>query len=135
MSSMSSQRPHDRTGDGELVGDDRQEVQWHVESCRAADRHQRPAAGERRQAVRPGVCANAVDDCGHLSWQRLVGSEGAVGTKCLRQARPSCVRLVTQTSKPAARPSWMRAVAMPPVAPWISTVSPARRPDLVKSAR
>ena len=32
-------------------------------------------------------------------------------------ARPSSVRLVAQTSKPAARPSWISAVAMPPVAP------------------
>src|SRR5262245_65481818 len=61
---------------------------------------------------------------GKLSW----------APSALARARPSAERLVTQTSKPAARPSWMSAVAMPPVPPWTSTVSPARSPDLVNSA-
>jgi len=68
---------------------------------------------------------------GRGSWERKVRWAPSASAS----ARPSSVRLVAQTSKPAARPSWMRAVAIPPVAPWISTVSPARSPDLVKSAR
>ena len=73
--------------------------------------------------------------------QRTFRGSASLGAKlswapcALARARPSSERLVTQTSNPAARPSWMSAVAMPPVAPWTSTLSPARSPDLVKSAR
>ena len=72
---------------------------------------------------------------GTLRGRGLLDAKAWCAPSALACARPISVRLVAQTSKPAAHPSWMSAVAMPPVAPWISTVSPARSPDLVKSAR
>ena len=42
---------------------------------------------------------------------------------------------MTQIRSPAVRASAISAVATPPPAPWISTVSPGRRPDWVKSIR
>ena len=44
-------------------------------------------------------------------------------------------REVTQTRIPACRPSAISAVATPPPAPWISTVSPGLAPDWLKSIR
>ncbi len=51
------------------------------------------------------------------------------------RSRPSSVRAVTHTRRPAAAPSWISAVATPPVAPCTSIVEPGVRPDLVKIIR
>ena len=50
-------------------------------------------------------------------------------------ARFSSVRPVTQTCRPAARPSCTSAVDTPPEAPWTSIVCPGRSPDLTNSMR
>jgi hypothetical protein len=60
------ERPHDRAGDGKLVGDHGEEVQGYIKPRRAADCHQRAAPGQRRQAVSPGTRPDAVNDCAHL---------------------------------------------------------------------
>ena len=50
-------------------------------------------------------------------------------------ARLPSSRLVASTRSPAARARVIRAVATPPPAPWIRTVSPALRSPRVKSIR
>ena len=61
--------------------------------------------------------------------------ERRVGAELDGAARLASSRLVTHTWKPIASASWIAAVATPPPAPWMSTVSPTRSPDFVASMR
>src|SRR6202011_1577131 len=117
--------------------------------CAAGD-DDSSAARDRSQGVLPRGRTDVVDDRPNLARQRLVRIEGAMRAEPFRQraarraatcgpefqtTRPTALRLVAQISKPAARPSWISAVAIPPDAPCTSRVSPGSSFDLVNRAR
>ena len=69
------------------------------------------------------------------SGSRAPDSKACSAPSARAAARFSSLRPVTQTRRPAARPSTISAVATPPLAPCTSTVWPGRRPDFTNSIR
>src|SRR5690606_30475922 len=79
----------------------------------------------------PTVSNTASTRCGN----RAPGSNVSCAPSFSASARFASVRPVAYTRMPAARPSWISAVATPPDAPCTSIDWPGRSPDLTNSIR
>lgn len=83
----------------------------------------------------PGGRARGVEHGVDHPRELLPRLEGAVRADVLGEGLLLLAAALTHTIMPAARPSWISAVATPPDAPWTSILCPATSPDFVNSSR
>ena len=120
---------------GDLLVEDPRQLGAGVAASRCSRHHDPASHAHAAQTVLPRRFADGLDDEVDRRRQARTGLNCLVRTQLQRRRRLSAERLVTITRSPAARASAIAAVATPPPAPWISTVSPGSAPPRVNSMR